>query len=185
MKQVIVEDKVLNLEIVPSKIAKQIRFQLTPDFNLKMIHPEAQVLDEDKIDYYIARANNWLKRTINKMQDFNFIYEKKYSAEEIGNFKNRMYGLVRKYEELTGLKSKKIFFRKQKTKLGTCSSESNISFNLKLINYPQYVQEYIVAHEIAHLKYKNHHREFKRYVSQIYSETNKALNWLKENKMRN
>ena len=77
----------------------------------------------------------------------------------------------------------KIIIRDQKTKRGTCSSQKNIGLNRKLIKMPTTIAEYIICHELAHLKEMNHSTRFWAYLDTLYPERKQAEQWLKDNRM--
>jgi predicted metal-dependent hydrolase len=71
--------------------------------------------------------------------------------------------LVERLEELADLhnfKYSKVTIRNQKTKWGSCSSKSNISLNINLARLPGELTDYVILHELAHTKIKNHSKEF-------------------------
>ena len=76
--------------------------------------------------------------------------------------------IVAKYSEKTGLEPEKIYIREQITKWGSCSSRKNLSFNLRLVFLPRPFLEYIVAHEIVHLRHMNHGERFKKELREVY-----------------
>ncbi len=76
--------------------------------------------------------------------------------------------IVAKYSEKTGLEPEKIYIREQITKWGSCSSHRNLSFNLRLVFLPRPFLEYIVAHEIVHLRHMNHGERFKKELREVY-----------------
>ena len=52
-----------------------------------------------------------------------------------------------------------------KTRWGSCNVKTkNINLNLELIKKPQECIEYVVLHELAHLKHPNHSKQFWEYV---------------------
>ncbi len=71
-------------------------------------------------------------------------------------------------EMLTGLKAERFFIREQVTKWGSCSSKGNLSFNLRLAFVPSDFLDYIVLHEVLHLRYMNHGKDFKRELREAY-----------------
>lgn len=58
------------------------------------------------------------------------------------------------------LPAKKLSFRNQKTRWGSCNSLGNISYNWRLMAAPGAWIEYVVVHETAHLKYMDHSKSF-------------------------
>ena len=58
----------------------------------------------------------------------------------------------------------KIRIKKIKYAWGSCTSKKNITFNSELIYYDKNVIEYVIVHELAHLKYMNHQKEFWKLV---------------------
>ncbi len=74
-----------------------------------------------------------------------------------------------------------IFIKNQKTRWGSCSKQQNLNFNLKVIMAPLDVVDYVVIHELAHLKEMNHSRSFWQLVEEFCPDYKKQLAWLKEN----
>jgi predicted metal-dependent hydrolase len=65
----------------------------------------------------------------------------------------------------TGLFPEKITYRYTKTRWGSCSVENNISINYKLLQFDIRCIEYVVLHELCHIKHKNHSKQFWDLVS--------------------
>ena len=79
--------------------------------------------------------------------------------------KDKIMGIAKKYldklEEVPDIK-----FRDMKTRWGSCNSEKKrIIFNWRLIEKSPYGIEYVVVHELVHLKYNNHSKAFFKYLS--------------------
>lgn len=73
-----------------------------------------------------------------------------------------------------------ISYRRTTSKWGHCTSEGNIQYNPLLMLAPQFVVDYIIAHEVCHLRHANHSKRFWRLVDSVYPQRNHAENWLKQ-----
>jgi len=82
------------------------------------------------------------------------------------------------------LKPNKLFIKSQKSLWGSCSSKNNINLNLKLLVYPKEIIDYVIIHELAHIKHKNHKKEFWDLVKLYYPDYKNAKRQLKNKLMR-
>ena len=83
--------------------------------------------------------------------------------------------------KITGLTYNIMRIKEQKTRWGSCSKKGNLNFNWKLIMSPEWVVDYIIVHEVCHLRYLNHSGEFWDMVALYMPDYKKARKWLKEN----
>jgi hypothetical protein len=75
-----------------------------------------------------------------------------------------------KVKELSGkhnLKYKKVFIKNLKSKWGSCSSENNINLNLHIMRLPEKLIDYVILHELAHTKEKNHGKNFWNFLNTL------------------
>jgi predicted metal-dependent hydrolase len=96
-------------------------------------------------------------------------YDEVLFQKNIDNFylqkaKDYIPSMVEKWSEVMQLEYSKISFRKTKRQWGSCSSKNNLSFNTMLIKLPKDVIQYIIVHELAHIKYKHHQKSFWSFV---------------------
>ena len=68
--------------------------------------------------------------------------------------------LVEKYSKLMNLYPTSIKYRKNKRTWGSCNYKNGLNFNTQLCKFPIEIAEYVVIHELAHIKHKNHSRKF-------------------------
>jgi len=80
-----------------------------------------------------------------------------------------------------GVKPSRITVRDTASRWGSCSSARSLSFSWRLILAPDYVRDYVVAHEAAHLKEMNHGPRFWAHVNGLTPHARKARKWLREN----
>ena len=79
-----------------------------------------------------------------------------------------------------GCKAGRISIRDQRGRWGSCASNGNLAFSWRLIMAPDFVLDYVVAHEVAHLAEHNHSREFWNIVSLLTNHTDRGRIWLKQ-----
>ena len=79
------------------------------------------------------------------------------------------------------LNYKKVRFKAQKTRWGSCSVNNNINLNYLLMMAPMSVINSVIAHELAHITHKNHSKKFYALLQQITPEHKHANLWLKQN----
>lgn len=85
------------------------------------------------------------------------------------------------YSAQTGLRYQDVRIKNLRTRWGSCSTLGNLNFNLRLVLAPLEIVDYVVVHELAHLKHKNHSREYWQAVASIMPDFKKRRAWLKEN----
>ena len=76
---------------------------------------------------------------------------------------------------------KHIVIRNQKSRWGSCSCNGTISLNWRLIQLPDQVRDYIIVHELMHLRELNHSPRFWREVEKACPDYRQAEEWLKRN----
>ncbi len=86
---------------------------------------------------------------------------------------------VESLAKMTGLIPAKVILRRQKTVWGSCSPSGNIQLNWKLVSAPINVIDYVIIHELAHLKHPNHSKYFWAEVEKHCPDYRQQRLWLK------
>jgi predicted metal-dependent hydrolase len=85
------------------------------------------------------------------------------------------------FEALMGLHPKGIKTKYYKSRWGACSAQGDLTFNWRIIMAPASVVDYVVIHELAHLKHHNHSPLFWGCVEETMPNYKEHSLWLKEN----
>ena len=80
-----------------------------------------------------------------------------------------------------GVKPSRITVRDTASRWDSCSSARSLSFSWRLILAPDFVLDYVVAHEVAHLREMNHSPRFWAHVKNLVADRSLAQNWLRVN----
>jgi predicted metal-dependent hydrolase len=85
------------------------------------------------------------------------------------------------YAKMLGVSPAKIAIKNTKSRWGSASSKGNINLNWRLIMSPLSVIDYVIVHELCHLKEMNHSKAFWLHVESILPDYKENRKWLKEN----
>lgn len=89
------------------------------------------------------------------------------SKEEFRNF---VKSTAKKFLKELNLQVNKIYFRKMNSKWASCSSEKNLTLNTLLSFLPNKLIEYVIYHEILHLKERKHNKLFWKIISEKFKD---------------
>jgi predicted metal-dependent hydrolase len=81
-----------------------------------------------------------------------------------------------------GFAVNRVSVRNQRSRWGSCSRTRTISLNWRLIQIPAAVRDYIMLHELAHLRQMNHSQRFWREVERLCPDYKQAERWLKDHR---
>ena len=124
----------------------------------------------------ISRKKEWIESSILKMQDksinedeFLLLGEIKkideYKIKNIDTFYRKeiekiLPQKVQEHSIKMNLFPTSISYRKNKRTWGSCNYKNGLNFNILLMKFPLQVMEYVIVHELAHIKHKNHSKDF-------------------------
>lgn len=113
---------------------------------------------------------------IKKLSDFNILdVDKFYRLEAI----KLIEPIVIEYSKMMDLYPSIIKYRKNKRTWGSCNYKNGLSFNTLLVKFPIKVAQYVVIHELAHIKHKNHSKNFWELVKTYCPDYKQRENLLK------
>jgi len=82
---------------------------------------------------------------------------------------------------MIGVDYGRITLKAQKTLFGSCSAAGNLNFNIALMFAPEKVLDYVIIHELCHLKEMNHSMDFWHEVEKVMKDYKVERQWLNDN----
>lgn len=95
--------------------------------------------------------------------------------------KREIEPLVARHAASVGRRAKSIRFKDTSSRWGSCTSDGGLSFSWRIMMAPPPVINYLVAHEVAHLREMNHGPKFWELCKRLCPDTDRCKDWLKRN----
>lgn len=173
-------EKKIPYKLKRSQRAKRMRLAVYCDGSVVVTSPLG--IQQSIIEKFISDKKQWVR---NKIQFFKSVDNKairKFSHKDYLENKDRALELVneriRFYNKKYSFSFNNICIKNQKTRWGSCSKRGNLNLNYKIVFLPSKHQDYIIIHELCHLKEFNHSRKFWALVEKVlpnYLEIKKEL----------
>ena len=144
-----------NLEIIVNKKLKHSYIHIKSNKDVIVKTPYAS---RTFVDTFLEEKSAWIEKQLQKIDKLQVVSkEELYSKEFI---KSR----VLYFSNLMQLEFTKLKFRKMKSRWGSCNSKKEITLNSELMRVEQHLIDYVVVHELAHIKHMNHSKIFHQLV---------------------
>lgn len=88
---------------------------------------------------------------------------------------------LRVYLPKMNVEPQKVAVKDQKMRWGSCTSSGSIYLNWRLFMAPMRIADYVLVHELAHLRYPNHSKDFWKFVRTILQDYDERKEWLRIN----
>ena len=110
--------------------------------------------------------------------------EAEFLARRVADFlraeaRRRLGALVAQKAALAGLAPRRVTVKDTRSRWGSCAASGNLAFSWRLVMAPRHVQDYVAAHEVAHLRHMNHGARFWALVGELTPHTEAAVVWLR------
>lgn len=156
-------DKTIAYTLKKSRRARRMRIAVYLDGSIVVTTPFP--LRENAAERFLLEKMQWVlaKLAFFKQFEGTIIVPQLRGGDYLAH-KERAFALVQekaaRFAEAYGCKYNKITIKNQKTCWGSCSQKANLNFNYKILFLPENIQDYIVVHELCHLKELNHSKKF-------------------------
>lgn len=125
----------------------------------KLVVKAPYYVTEKQIIQILLQKEHWIIKAIESIKHRKK-EEEPISQEEIKELEKRVKPILERYMQQTNLAPKKWKIKDIKYAWGSCSSKKNITLNAKLAKKSDKIIEYVVLHELCHLKHMNHSKDF-------------------------
>lgn len=137
---------------------------------------------QKEIDFFLNDKKNWLEKTIIKQREKQSS-RKEYSNEEIDALRKKAKSVlpekVKRYSEIMGVTPTAVRINSAKTRYGSCSGKNSINFSLYLMDKDERFIDYVVVHELAHIKHHNHSKDFYSFIERFMPDYKQIRNMYK------
>lgn len=154
--------KEIAYKLKKSKRAKRLRLAVYCDGSVVVTSPVG--IATSLIDKFIFDKKQWV---LDKLKFFKSVDSKAirtFSRKDFLENRDKAFVIakdrIKFFNKFFGLTFNKILIKNQKTRWGSCSGKQNLNLNYKIVFLPKHHQDYIIVHELCHLKEFNHSRKF-------------------------
>ncbi len=173
-----------DIKIIRSR-RKTISIEIKSDFSIIVRAP--LFVSDGEANRFVKEKSLWIEKSMEKIKARNNNEKSlpKLTEEEIHELTNKARAVIPKrvadFADIIGVNYGRITIRAQVTRYGSCSAKGNLNFNCLLMLAPREVLDYVVVHELCHLKEMNHSKKFWDIVGSYCPEYKEHKMWLKEN----
>ncbi len=163
---------------------RTISIEVTADAQVIVRAPNRASLSD--INRFIGEKADWIDKSLNKMRQRQNeqSQRKELSSQEVKLLVTRAKRIIPQrvchYADIMGVTYGRITIRMQKSRWGSCSAKGNLNFNCLLMRTPETIIDYVVVHELCHLKEMNHSERFWAEVEKVLPDYKERRKWLKD-----
>ncbi len=171
--KVLLREKEVDAKLINKRNVRHCYLRIIEDNSIQITANKYFSLDDAK--NLILKKEDWILKHLNKkslkLSEDEFYYlgekfqKKDFEKFDLITFYKTKASLVitpivNNQAKIMQLFPKVIKYRNNKSRWGSCSYDNTINLNLNLLKFPASVIEYVVIHELAHIKHKNHSKKF-------------------------
>lgn len=134
------------------------------------------------IDKFVAEHEAWIRAASARQARRQAAHPEPTEAERnamIARAKEIIPPKVAHYAALMGVRPTRITITSARTRFGSCSGKNALSFSWRLMGYPEAAIDYVVVHELAHIRYKDHSRAFYGFIESVLPDYRDRIKLLK------
>ncbi|WP_428737848.1 M48 family metallopeptidase [Sulfurimonas sp.] len=145
------------MEIIVNKKLKHSYISISPD---KKVVVKTPYKSQHFVDELLDNKAQWIAKKLLQIDQKQLLHHTQLHTLEF------LQSRVKFYSSMMRLPYKELKFRKMRRRWGSCSSSGVITLNKEMLRLEEHLVDYIVVHELAHLKHMNHSKKFHALVEQ-------------------
>ena len=122
------------------------------------------------IDRFVAEHEVWLARAREKQQNRRLAHPEPTAAERkalLAQAREYLPMRVDYWSGIMGLTPTVLKITSARTRFGSCSGKNSLCFSWRLMQYPREAIDYVVVHELAHIRHHDHSAAFYRFIASV------------------
>ena len=135
-----------------------------------------------RIDAFVAERADWIEaakaRQAQRQEKLPHIREEDKPLY-VKRAKAILPAKIDYYAKRMGVQPTGLTVTSAKTRFGSCSGKDRLSFSWRLMAYPEAAIDYVVVHELAHIRYKDHSRAFYGFIESVLPDYRDRIKLLK------
>lgn len=159
---------------------KTLSLQINDDLTLTVKAP--LFVRKRQIDKFVENHTVWIEKKINQLRERQRI-KVPLTNEKIAELKDKAAIIIPErvnyYSNIMGLKPTGVKITSAQKRWGSCSGKNSLCFSYMLMLYPTEAIDYVVVHELAHIRYHNHSKEFYRLIEKYMPDYKNRIKLLK------
>ena len=168
-KSITLLDKEISYTIKESVRARRLRLTIRPDGSIAVSVPRR--VSEKIVEGFVLQKARWILRKLNYVRK----RKERIPLDSVsGNYtqdKDRALSLVQErieyFNSHYSFRFNTLRIKNQRTRWGSCSRRGALNFNYRIVLLPAHLADYIIVHELCHLKELNHSNAFWSLVSRF------------------
>ena len=141
-----------------------------------------QRLSQSEIDRFVSAHEKWIEKKLS-VQRRRLEAHPPLTKEEEAFYrkwaKEYLPPRLEYFAKLMGLTPSGVKITSAKTRFGSCSGKNRLSFSWRLMAYPEEAIDYVVVHELAHIRHKDHSRAFYGFIESVLPDYKDRIKLLK------
>lgn len=160
-KQINLDGQTISYCLKASPRARNLRITVRPGGMVTAVRPGR--LPEKAVEDFLRKKAVWILKTVarlEKRRDFlrsgtQTDYKKNAAAA-----RNLVLKKLEEFNKFYNVVFCRVAIRNQATRWGSCSRKGNLNFNYRIVFLPEHLSDYIIVHEMCHLRQMNHSARF-------------------------